>query len=89
VRREHDEIEDDIVRADRTDESVESIAIVTSHHRFRKIPVWSVDRLYGDDLKSVRREDLTSEAVPVPASKRIPAKYDVALDHHSLDRDRF
>jgi hypothetical protein len=88
MRRQHNEIEDNILRSDRADVSVESSAVVTPEHKFGKIPVWGVDRLYGDDLKSVRSKDTTPKAIPVPTSERIPAKYDVALSHCSLDRDR-
>jgi hypothetical protein len=53
----------------------------------RKILVWGINSLNGDDLKSIRSKNLAPETIPVPTSKRILAKYDVALRHRSLDHD--
>ena len=60
---------------------------MTPEHRFRKILIWGVNRLHGNDLKSVRGKNIAAEAMPVPTSKRILAKYDVAFGHRSFDRE--
>jgi hypothetical protein len=60
---------------------VESGAVETPEHSLRKIFAGRVNRLHGNDLKSLRGKDVAAEPCPVPASKRILEQYDVASNH--------